>query len=384
MRIESIREGAILALDQLRANRFRSGLTILGIVVGVATVMAMSAMITGIRTTLFAEFEAAGPQNFFVARFDINEVRIVNSEGSCPPWGDNPPITEAEASAIKALPTVATALVGMDLSAEFTYGQQRLESVSIAGREDGWTAFTRGGIIAGHDMLEADVRSASRVVLLSRDLAEALFGALDPVGRAVRINGIPFEVIGVFELAENIFANLQKNIAIMPYTSAVKHLNAWDEMMGVFTVTSPTATQQEAIDQVTTLLRTRRGLGPGDDNDFAVIRQEQLIETFNRFTGVFFLVMLALSSVALMVGGVGVIAIMMIAVTERTREIGIRKAIGGGAAAAVDAFTPVPAAVPFGAVVAALSMAFIAGVLFGIWPAIKAARLDPVEALRYE
>ncbi len=413
MRFESIREGANLALDQLRANRFRSGLTILGIVVGVATVMAMSALITGIRSTLFAEFEAAGPQNFFVARFDINEVRIFNPENRGPPWGNNPPITVGEARAIEQLPSVATTIVGMDLNAEFTYGRQRLQSVAIAGREDGWTAFTRGGIIAGHDMLEADVRSASKVVLLSRDLAETLFGPLDPVGRLIKINAIPFEVIGVFEMAENIFASLQKNIAIMPYTAAIKHLNAWDEMMGVFTVTAPGYTQQQAIDQVTTLLRARRGLGPADANNFAAIRQEQMVETFNRFTGVFFLVMLALSSVALLVGGVGVIAIMMIAVTERTREIGIRKAIGAtrreilwqflfeavtltligsvigmvigaGVAVTVDALTPVPAAVPFGAVVAALTMASIAGVAFGMWPAFKASRLDPVAALRYE
>ncbi len=411
MRLESLREGAVLAIDQLRENKFRSALTILGIVVGVATVMAMSAVIAGVRTSITNELESAGPKNFMVARFNWNSVRLGDNHG--PPWGNNPPVRPAEGRELEKLPAVRRAIVGVDGNGEILYQHERIPSGQIWGRGDGWHYFTTGKIVAGHNYLPSDVNSSRAVTVITVPLAEKLFGHLDPIGRTIKLRGKPFEVIGVFDMSTNVFANLVKYGAFVPHTAALKYLDFDDEMLNLFVVTAPDATQEEAMNEVMTRMRLLRRLHPADANNFELIRQEEMAKTFTRVTNVFFLVMLALSSVALLVGGVGVVAIMMIAVTERTREIGVRKAlgatkneilwqflfesatvtfiggaigmlIGGALALIIHLATPLPAYVPLGAVLAALGMAIVAGILFGLWPAWRAARMDPVVALRYE
>jgi len=410
VRFDSLLEGASLAIDQLRANKFRSFLTILGIVVGVAVVMAMSAMITGIRTSITSEMEASGPKNFIVARWDYNAV-MITTDG--PPWGKNPPLTVEEARRLRKVPGVRQIIESVDGSGEVTYGKQRLANVQVLARGEGWDQYTTGKFIAGHNYLKTDIDASRPVAVISSPVAEELFGPLDPIGRQVRIRGQAFYVVGVFDMSGNIFASLMKNVVVVPHTSAFKYLNFDDEMLMLLVSTASDATQEQAMDNVTTSLRIMRGLRPADPNNFATIRQEEMAKTFNRVTTIFFLVMIGLSSVALMVGGVGVVAIMMISVTERTREIGVRKAlgatrreilwqflfesstvtfiggaigmiIGGGIAFLLNAFTPLPARVPLFGIAMALGMAIVAGIFFGLWPAWRASRMDPVVALRYE
>ena len=418
--LTALNEGLKIAFDAMRANALRSGLTILGVAVGVSVVVALSALITGIRSTVMEAFEAGGPNNFMVTRFDYTAVRIDDSGDNRPPWWNKPQLEADEAQRLASLPTVEEAL--------YTFGQfgidmdfegHTVRNVTSTAYSSGWPKYQVGDFIAGRDFTPAEVGQNRAVVVVSSELALELFGQRDPIGRRVRMlnrwrgTQEPFTVVGVFHPEPNIFTSIIKHWAIFPYTSANRRLrqSMWDAIIVV--VPKDSITLQRAQDDVIAAMRGMRRLGPREENNFALLASAQILDLFNQLTAVFFLVMFALSSAGLLVGGVGVIGIMLISVTERTREIGIRKAVGAtrreilwqflveasaltamgagvgmlmgwGLASGVAAWTPLPARIPVWAVGTALGMASLTGMLFGLLPAMRASRMDPVVALRFE
>lgn len=413
--LTALGEGIRIALDALRTNKIRTGLTILGVAIGVGVVVTMAALITGIRSSVMEAFEAAGPNTFFVMPFDFTEVRVASNR---PPWWDRPEITHAEISRIAALPGVQEAVVDFDFSASVAF-EGRSVSLQASGDSEGWPHVTIGSFVAGRNFIHAEVAGARPVVVISQPVAEELFGQRDPIGRRVRVRTSRaaelFEVVGVYEIEDNIFTALAEHFAIFPWTSAERRLDARDRwnFTAVVVVPDESYRLEDVRDQVIGTLRAARGLRPAEENNFALVQSDQLVQLFNQLTAMFFIVMLALSSVGLLVGGVGVIGIMLISVTERTREIGIRKSVGatrkeilwqflveagvltalggaagllvgGGAAELLESMTPLPARIPFWSVVVALLMALLTGVLFGLLPAIRASRMEPVKALGYE
>ncbi len=406
-------EGVGIALASIWSNKVRASLTILGIGIGVTVVIGMASAITGINTSVTEMLETAGPKTFFVTRYFSGGITISDGSDELSPWRRNPWMTVDEADMLRQLPLIRDVSVQEGTSGPVSYGSVNLSSVSIAGFSPSWVFVTGGEIRAGRNFTQLEYAGSARVAIINDKLAETLFPGLDPIGRRIKIFGQPFEVLGLHVEAASLFGGGGESRLAMPHTTFTKVAEYWKGWMDLVVMPTEEATVLEAQDQVISAMRSTRGLKPKDENNFAVVTQDRFLEAFNNVTQGFFFVMFALSAVALMVGGVGVVAIMLISVTERTREIGVRKALGatrreimfqflveaatltlvGGVfglglgallAGAVRKFTPIPAVIPLWSVALALFASVITGVFFGLYPAHRASKLDPIEALRYE
>lgn len=410
--IRNVGEGVWIAIDSIRANKLRSFLTILGVVIGVSTVMTIASMVQGIRTQIFNAIETAGPTAFYVVRFfsqtPLNpdrlpyEVRI------------RPIVQTSDAEAIGRIPEIAYSAMWVQLFQRMEYEGERTGGVAIFGADSRYMEIQGGTLLRGRFFTRGELKGAM-VIVLETDVADRLFGRIDPMGRFLRVGGKPLRVIGIYQKPGNIFEPPGQEIGgVIPFETARQNFR-YDETNSLFIAVKPRSgvPVSQAQDLVTVALRQVRHLRPGIPNTFDMITQDQILEVVGNFTSYFFVAMVALSSVALLVGGIGVMAIMMVSVTDRTKEIGLRKALGATRREILWQFLVEAATltfigglfgialglatgellkyglrlhsgVPLWSAVLACAVSIAIGLSFGLYPANRAARMDPVEALRHE
>jgi putative ABC transport system permease protein len=412
-------EEFLLALDTLRKNPLRSALTILGIVIGITTVITVSAMINGLNDNVLAGIRELGSDTIIAYRFPWASL-------SRPPsaWFTRKELQPEWADDMEKLPHVLAASPSMRIfmpqfgsgTADLRRGAFRAKNVILQGNSPSIERIFDMKVQYGRPFDENDTEHRSPVVMLGYDTARILFpDAAKSIGQEVTLNGQLFTVICTMEKRKQGIsggANPEDNIAVMPVTTLRKlYPNNRDYV--IFAKASDPKFVAEAVEEMRDLLRRKRRLTSDKPDDFALFTSDYFLDLWNKISGLIFLLMFAVASVGLIVGGIGVMNIMLVSVTERTREIGVRKAIGarrnsilvqflieavtlsaiGGVIGVIfgSGLTlllryglTVPAVLSIFWVIAALIMCALIGIVFGVYPAWKAARLDPVEALRYE
>ena len=413
MRLEDIKESAVMAFDTLRANKLRSSLTILGVSVGVITVIFMVSIIQGLNKAFADQVESLGSNTIFISKFDP---RFGRPPGPEEIHRKDLTMEDAEALRREAPSIVGVSPIHRKLAATVRYQDKQSDTPILLGVTPFYEFVHTQYVASGRFINDIDMQDRSNVVIIGVDLKRALFPYEDPVDKEVRINGNPYRVIGVMEPLGNFFGQSRDNSIFVPITTFDKYYaeGPFPEVV-FFMVVRPVsrAYVKSAMDEVTDILRRRRRVPIGAKNDFGVSSQDSLLDVYNQLTGATALVLTSISFVALMIGGIGVMNIMLVSVTERTKEIGIRKAVGatklnilsqflieavvltaiGGlaglavgeiASLLMNKYSPLPAYVPLWAIGVGVGISAAVGIVFGLWPAWKAARLNPIEALRWE
>jgi len=413
MRLDDIKESAFMALDTLRANKLRSSLTILGVSVGVVTVIFMVSIIQGLNKAFADQIESLGSNTIFLSKFAPSFGR--------PPGPDEIHRKDLTMDDAEALRKEAPSVVGVSpihrmLAATLRYQDKQTDTPILLGVTPYYEFVHSQYVASGRFVTDIDMQDRSNVVIIGVDVKQALFPYEDPVDKEVRINGNPFRIIGVMEPLGNFFGQSRDNSIFIPISTFDKYYpdRPFPEVV-FFVIVRPRsrAFVKPAIDEITDILRRRRRLPAGAPNDFGISSQDSLLDVYNQLTGATALVLTSISFVALMIGGIGVMNIMLVSVTERTKEIGVRKAVGatrldilsqflieavvltaiGGIAGLVvgevasllmNKYSPLPAYVPLWAIGVGVGISAAVGIVFGLWPAWKAARLNPIDALRWE
>jgi putative ABC transport system permease protein len=405
--VESLR----LALHTLRSHKMRSGLVILGVGIGVTTLMGMVSILLGLGNKIASDIRSSDNVVVTLSKFDL----LVG--GDHEQVRSRPDIEPDDLRAIReSLPRVRWSDF-QQASQWFTRMQregQKTGLVSVFGATSHLAMIYNVPLLLGRNFTDQEEAHSANVILLGYGPYRDLFPSLDPIGKMVRVRGGEYTVVGVFGPRKALLGGgFADNFVMLPYTTYRKRLGREEDQVTINLVPAPGVPVQEVVDDLTALMRTRHGLRPGQPDDFSVITADEVESFVGKITGPIGLVLAVIASIGLMVGGIGVMAIMLVSVTERTHEIGIRKAIGanrgdilyqflveaatltgiGGVigigsglalARLAGALFHLPATTPLGWTAAAVVSSAGIGIVFGLYPALRAARLDPVEAMRNE